>query len=190
MVDISALGNLNAAEPLDLEIYPDAGPSMNLPTAGRYTVRAPENFPAEAFGATKAGFLSAQVDPTIVGPSHEGYTIRYTRVSAKPFNRRGVKVSQLGDYLRATGRKGLVPSDPQSQADAVAETANTIYQIDTDWRVFEKATGFALEGMSRFPSDGNGGHVPVIQSPTEKNEDGSPVMLRANLVVTRFVPAS
>jgi hypothetical protein len=189
MVDISSLGNLNAAEPLDMEIYPDAAAPTPLPTAGRYTVRAPETFPSEAFGSTKAGFLSAQVDPTIVGPDHEGYTIRFTKVSAKPFKRRGVTVSQLGDYLRATGKKGLIPSDPQSQADAVAETTNSLYQIDLDWRVYEKTTGWQLEGMKNFPSDGNGGHVPLIPSPTEKNEDGTPAMLRANAFVTRFVGA-
>jgi len=189
MVDISSLGNLNPTEPLDLDIYPDdTGPST-LPPAGRYTVRAPESFPSDAFGATKAGFLSAQVDPTIVGPTHENFVIRFTRVSAKPFKRRGVTVSQLGYYLRATGRKGLIPSDPQSQADAVAETTNRVYQVDTDWRIYEKATGWTLEGMKNFPSDGQGGHVPVIPSQTEKNEDGTPLMLRANLVVVRFVEA-
>lgn len=190
-----------------MDIYIDSKEFTGIPKAGRYTVRAPENFPQEAFGATKAGYLSVAVDPTIVGPTNEGFPIRFTKVSAKTWNRGGVRVSQLGDYLRACGRRANVSADPQAQADAVEQTANSIYQIDADWRAYCKEDGFQVEGMDRFPSDGNGGKLPYFAHPTLKakdpttgetikvvdaktgNEIEQPLMLRANLVVTRYVSA-
>lgn len=190
MADISALGDLNSAEPLDLDIYKDASEGIPLPKKGRYVVQAPDSFPNEAFSRTKAGFLSAQVDPTILGPTNEGYTLRFTKVSAKTFKRGGITASHLGDYLRATGRRGQVGNDPQAQAEAVEETANQPYQVEVDWRAYNKSSGYQLEGMERFPSDGNGGHLPWCEDPNEKDpETGKPVRLRANVFVKRFVPA-
>lgn len=188
MADISMLGNLNSAEPLDLSLYVDTKEAPPLPKKGRYTVRAPESFPNTAFGATRAGFLSAQIDPTIVAPSNEGYTLRFTKVSAKTFKRGGMSVSQIGDYLRATGSRTPVEGDPQAQANAVEQTANKVYQVDIDWRAYCKEDGLQVEGMERFPSDGNGGHLPFIAHPTLKNQEtGEPLMLRANAVVVRYI---
>lgn len=154
-------------------------------------MQAPESFPSEAFGKTQAGFLSVQIDPKIVGPTNAGYTLRFTKISAKPFKRGGVTVSQVGDYLRAVGVRGKVSSDPQSIADTVEQTANMTYEVDADWRAFHKGTGFTLEGMERFPSDGNGGHLPYVEHPTEKDPiTGEPVLVRANLVVKRYVAAA
>lgn len=201
--DISSLTNLSAsAEPLDLDQYPDARESAPLPKAGEYVVRAPESFPSAAFGATKAGSLSAQVDPTIVGPTDEGYTMRFIKVSAKVFKRNGLPASQLGDYLRACGIKGKVSADPQSQADAVEQTANSIYRVAADWRAYHTSTGFQVEGMEKFPTDGNGGHLPYYLHPTEKeidqttgqvvldqNGEPKPLKLRAQMYVKRFIAA-
>lgn len=179
---------MNPVEPLDLENYADNREStFSLPPAGRYTVRAPESFPAASFGRTAKGDLSAQVDPTIVAPSHEGYLLRFTKVSAKPFQRGSVKVSQMGDYLRACGIRTRI-TDEQGLADAVETTANLLFEIDAEWRAYNKNTKFSVEGMSRFPSDGQGGHLPWYPDPTEKDESGEPVKLRANLVVSRYVP--
>lgn len=188
MADISALGEMKQVEQLDLENYQDNKEFSSLPKAGRYIVRAPESFPPAAFGRTQAGSLSIQVDPQIVGPTNEGYTLRFTKISAKTFKRGGVTVSQVGDYLRANGFRGKLSTE-QDQADAVEGTANSTYQVDVDWRAYNKVSKFSLEGMDRFPSDGNGGHLPWTEDPNEKDEQGNPVRLRANLVVTRFVPA-
>jgi hypothetical protein len=192
MADISQLGSLNASEPLDMAIYKDTQErkGFQLPKKGRYSFRAPESFPTEAFGKTQAGFLSAQVDPTIVGPSNEGYRVRFTKVSAKTFKRGGVTVSQVGDYLRAFGRRVNVGGNPQELADAVEQTANLTFEAEGDWRVYEKGTGWVLEGMENFPSDGNGGYIPVVDSPTQTDENGNPTKLRANFVITRYVPQS
>lgn len=169
---------------------------------GRYTVQAPNSFPPAAFGRTKAGSLSAQVDPTIIGPTNEGYLIRFTKVSAKQFKRGGTTtVSQMGDYLRACGIRGRL-TDEQALADAVEQTANAVYEVDLNWRAYNKASGFSVEGMERFPSDGNGGHLPWFEDPNdferdENNEvklgpDGQKLhkRLRANVVVDRFVPSA
>ena len=191
VADISLLGNLNSSEPLDLDIYKDAQELPLLPPAGRYTVQAPESFPTEAFGKTQANFLSVQIDPKIVSNGHDGYTLRYTIISAKPFKRSGVTVSQVGDYLRAVGVRGKVGSDPASIVEAVEQTANQLYEVDIDWRAFHKGTGFTVKGMTNFPSDGNGGRLPYVLHPTEKDPtSGEPVKVRANLVVKRFIAAT
>ena len=203
MADISALGNLNPAEPLDLDIYKSAQEGPSLPRKGRYVVKAPESFPPTAFGATRAGFLKVSVDPQIVGPTNEGYTLRFTSVSSKPFKRSGMSVSQLGDYLKATGLTSTIAGDPQSQANAVERTANATYQVDIDWRAYNKNTGFQVEGMEHFPSDGNGGHQPWTVDPNDFETDESGVVvkdaktgkpvnkrLRANAVVVRYVATS
>ena len=194
MADISNLANLQSTEPLDWEKYADAKEAPQPPRKGRYQLRAPDSF---TFTATAAGFLQAQVDPTVVGPSHPGYSLRFQRVSAKPFTRSGVKVSQLGDYLRAVGM-AVRPTTPQEQANAIESTAGRIFTADLDWEVYCKGCKFTLKGEENFPADGNGGHLPVIKCPNCKAtsvdaagaEVVTPVNLRANVRIDRFVAAS
>lgn len=201
-MDISHLGGLAPVEPLDLDSYLDNKESnFQLPPKGRYTVRAPESFTQASFGVTRAGALSITVDPTIVSPTNEGFNIRFTKVSAKPFKRGASTASQAGDYLRACGLRGKYTTN-EAISDAVEQTANALLQVDLDWRAYNKNTGFSVEGMERFPSDGNGGHLPWFNDPTdfEAAEDGSikldaegnklPKRLRANVVVSRYIPAS
>jgi hypothetical protein len=191
MADISALGTLVTAEPVDLDNYKDQrGPARGLPKAGVYTVRAPESFPAEAFGATQKGYLKIQVDPTIVGPTNEGYTIRYTSISAKPFDRDGSQVSQVGDYLRGLGIRAKITGDPQELADLVESTAGATYEVYADWVAEHRGSGFKLKGMKNFPTDAAGEPQSWIEHPSEKDAEGHPLRLRANLVVSRFIPAS
>lgn len=190
MADISALTGLAAVEPLDWDKYADAKESQVPPRKGRYQLRAPESF---TFASTAAGYLSAQVDPTVVGPSDSGYVVKFQRVSAKPFLRSGVKVSQLGDYLRAVGIT-LRPTSPSEQATAVEQTAGRIYQGDIDWDAYCKACKFSLKGYENFPADGKGGHQPFVKCPNCKvvADDGSEsaVTLRANARVDRFVSSA
>jgi hypothetical protein len=193
--DISALGTLNNSQPLDLDIYKPAQ-EFRLPPAGRYIVRAPERFESTSFGKSNSGYLKAQVDPTIIGTvdggtTGQGMQVRYVNVSAKSWtNKQGESESQLGRYLRAAGFKGAIPGDPQSQADAVEQTANRQYTVYLDWRARNNRTGFTVEGMSNFPKLADGTHQSWIQDPEEKDEKGNPVRLRANLTVTRFFAAA
>lgn len=187
MANLSHLTNLQPTEALDLNDYADAT-GFELPPAGEYIVRAPEMFPTEAFGVSAAGALTVQIDPTIMGPTGEGFTVKFTRVSAKQFSRAGKTASQLGDYLRACGVSGVFKT-PQEQAEAVEQTAGRVYKIELDWRAYNKNTKFQVEGMHRFPSNGNGGYLPYFIDPTEKDEKGNPLRLRANLTVKRYIAA-
>lgn len=188
MADLSHLGGLNQVEALDLANYADNKEStFRLPPKGRYTLRTPESFPSAAFSRTKAGALSVQIDPTIIGPTNEGFTIKYTKVSAKPFQRDGKYVSQVGDYLRSCGFKGTI-KDEQEIGDAVEATAGAVYEAKIDWRAYSKS-GFSLQGMERFPKNPDGTYQSWVEDPTLKDENGNPVKVRANLVIDRFIPA-
>lgn len=183
--DISNLTNLQSAEPLDWENYADAKEAPPPPPKGRYVVRSAEKI---TFGATQAGFLSAQIDPTVVGPSNEGYKFNFTKVSGKPFKRGAATVSQMGDYLRAAGSPAR-PRTPQEQADAVEATAGATLQVDVDWEAYCKGCKYTLKGMEKFPKLPSGGHDQWVTCPNCKDESGSPVNLRARSKVDRFVAA-
>jgi hypothetical protein len=198
--DISALGGLREIEPLDLENYQDQKDFIPIPKKGRYTVQAPPSFPSTAYGRSQAGALTAQVDPTITAGPHEGYKIRFVKPSAKTYKRNGATVSQMGDYFRAFGIRRKFTTEVEI-ADAVEETANRTYQVDLDWKVWNKNTQSGIEGMENFPSDGNGGHLPYWDDPQDFVKDESTgefilddngnkvnVRLRANVYVTKFVP--
>lgn len=190
-VNISALGNLVAAEPLDLDTYNDVKdrPRFQLPRKGRYMLRAPESFPETAFGTTKAGHLKAQIDPTIVGPTNEGFGLRFISISAKPYERSGGKVSQFGDYLRSCGRKGALPGDPQTLADAIAATAGQTFYADIDWKAYNGVTGMEVRGMENFPTDDEGNPQSWIEDPNDVDADGNAKRLRANLEIRRYISA-
>lgn len=188
MADLSHLGGLNPVEALDLANYAENKEStFRMPAAGRYTVQAPTTFPAAAFGRTKAGSLSVQIDPTVVGPTNEGLTIRFTKVSAKVFKRGDSNVSQAGDYLKACGFSGEL-KDEQQIADAIESTAGSIYEVKLDWRVYNTKTGFSLQGMTRFPKLADGTYQSWVEDPNDTDESGAPKRLRANLVVDRYIP--
>ena len=187
MADISALGELRPVEPLDLENYKENQALPPLPPAGVYTLQAPDTFPPLT-RSQKSGAMLVQIDPKIVGPTNQGFPIRFTKVSAKTYKRGGTNVSQLGDYFKACGLMGRY-EDEAAQAEAVDQTANRTYQAEVDWKVWNKATQTEVVGMEKFPSDGNGGHEPYYYT-GEKDESGNPIKLRANLVISRFIPAS
>jgi hypothetical protein len=190
MADISALGNLQDITPVDLSLYKGQTEStFRLPKAGRYTVQAPESIGDEAFGASQAGALTARIDPTIVGPEHAGMEIRFVKVSAKQWERKGELVSQMTDYLKACGLNGTYTT-AQELADAVQSTAGLTYDVILDWRAFNRNTGATVEGMKNFPSDGQGGHLSYFEDQNDLDETGKPRRVRANLVVTRFIAPS
>lgn len=188
MADLSALGNLNPVEPIDMSAYAEVKAStFRLPVAGIYTLQAPESFPQAAYGRTKKGALSIAVDPTVIGPSNEGFTVRFTKVSATVFKRDGRNVSQVGDYLKACGVTGAFSSE-QELADAVEQTAGKVYQAKLDWKVYNTNTGFSLKGMHRFPKLEDGSYQSWVEDPSEKDaETGKPKRLRANIEVDKYI---
>lgn len=195
MADLTHLGGLNPVEALDFANYADNKEStFRLPPKGVYTLRAPDSFPSAAFTRTKAGSLQIQIDPTIVGPTHEGFTVRYVKVSTKTFERNKTLVSQVGDYLRAHGFNGTL-TDEQSIADAVEATAGLTYQAKLDWKSYNKRTGWAIEGMEKFPKNADGTYQSWIIDPQEAgktDEQGRQLRVLANLFIPLggFVPAS
>ena len=195
MADLSHLGGQREIQALDLDdTYPVAKEStFQLAPKGVYTLRAPDSFPIAAFGRTNAGAISAQIDPTIVGPTNEGYTVRFVKVSAKTFERGGKQVSQMGDYLKACGFRGRLTTE-EELVDAVTNTAGMIYQAKLDWRAYNKRTGFSLEGMERFPRNQDGTYQSWITDPAEvgkTDENGRPLRVLASLQVPfgGFIPA-
>lgn len=190
MADLSSLGNLAPVDVLDLnDTYVDARENtFRLPAKGEYVLQAPDSFPDAAFAATKEGYLLVQIDPTITGPTNEGFQLRYQKVSAKPFDRSGVKASKAGDYLRACGFSGTLKT-PQSIADAIEQTAGITYRAAIDWRAYNSKSGFTLEGMERFPKLKDGSYQSWVEDPTAKDDTGQPQRVRANLVIKRFIAA-
>lgn len=192
-VDISGLGNLQRAEPIDLSVpVPVPSGPQTLPPAGVYRVRAPE-FRVEMFATSQAGFLVARVDPIIVGGTpYDGHEIRFTRVSAKTYTdaRTGAVTSQMAEYLRAFGIKAVLTGDPQQAADLVASTAGQEAEAYLNWVVEHRPSGFRLRGMKNFPPDGQGGYLPVVTHPdaTVTDARGQRLNLRANVEVTRWIP--
>jgi hypothetical protein len=191
MASISNL-NLQPSEDLNLDTYAvtSGGSGKTFPPKGRYTLRVRENFPNEAFGATKAGALSVAIDPTIVGPVGEGRQLKFTRLSAKTFKRGNSEASQLGDFLKACGITGVVPGDPQKLADLAESTANRTFEADLDWEAYAKnpdGSVVDVKGMQNFPKRDDGSYQPYLLSDHETDEQGQPKKIFANLRIQRFV---
>jgi len=195
LVDISALGNLEPVQAIDLSVVPEAPKkAFSFPRAGVYTIVAPEVIPAEAFGKTQAGNLSARVDPKIVGPTNEGYELRFTNLSAKVYqdSRTGLDTSQVAQYLQAFGITEQLTGDPQQAANLIASTAGQTAEVYADWVAEHRPSKFKLSGMKNFPSDGAGGYVSYIEHPDPdvQGPTGDRLRLRANLVVKRWIAKS
>lgn len=194
MADLSHLGGLNPTETLDLDsTYPVTKEStFRLAPKGTYVLRAPDSFPTAAFGSTKNGSLSVQIDPTVTSGDYQGTTIRFQKVSATTFERGGKRVSQIGDYLKACGYSGSIRSN-DDLANAVESTAGKTYQAKLDWRAYNKRTGLSLEGMERFPKLADGSYQPWIIDPAEvgkTDDNGRQLRVFANLQIPfgGFVP--
>lgn len=186
MADLSQLGNLAPSQQLDLNVYKDAKGGVGFPSAGEYVLRTRESFPAAAFGATQAGNLKVSLDPTIMGPTNEGFQLRFCEISAKVFDRNGSPASYIADYLRSVGYRGDVPAEPQPIADLLEGTAGATFSAYLDWEA--RRGDFGVKGMKNFPIDAKTGeHQSWIEHPTEKDAEGNPLRLRANLRIKRFI---
>lgn len=202
MADLSHLDGLVPSEAIDLDsltpVKATGSGGRPVPPPGRYTVRAPESFPAQAFGRSNAGALLTQIDPTIVGGEHDGYQIRFVKVSAKPFQQtrkvdgteRKETTSQVAQYLKACGMNGTIPSSPKEIANLVERTAGQMYEVETDWKVWDKfnQVEYTLrKNPDMFAKDEDGNPLPFV---VVKDPDGNDFRLRANVEITRFISAS
>lgn len=166
-----------------------------FPNRGWYTLRTTDSFTQDSFVPNKAGTaLTIQIDPVIVGPTNEGYQLKFSsgRISAKTYQRvdrttgEAKTVSQLSDFLKACGYTGVVPGDPQQQADLAEQQAGKTFEALLDWRAYDPSTAKEVSGMENFPSDGKGGFLPYILSEQATDDEGNPKKVWANLEIVRF----
>lgn len=185
---------LQTGEPLDLDVYPvNREGGASFPKAGKYILQVQ---PAITFGQSKANALTASLDAVIVGPTNTDFKVRYIRVSAKQYPRKDASgtqrlASQMGDLLKACGVEGTFDG-PQALADAVESTVGRSFTAMVDWRAYNKNNpGFEVKGMDNFPVGPNGERQPWTVDPDDIDpETNEPRRLRANLEVTRFIPAT
>ena len=78
------------------------------------------------FGATDAGFLTAEMTQTVASGELEGRIISFDRVSAKPFDRGGVKVSMITDHIRAVYPVGAPERSARTNAEKAAAIARPL----------------------------------------------------------------
>lgn len=194
MADISSLSGLQPVESVSLSEYKTAKAGFQLPKAGRYTLQSPESFTPASFTATRSGAMSTDVSSRIVGPTSEGFTLRFQNVSDKVFDRDGGKASYAGDYLRAVGFTGDLPGTHEEIANLIEQYAGAQYEAVLDWEARHRASGFQVKGMRNFPTDPKTGQPQSwINHPSEKvanPETGEmePLRLRANINVTKYIP--
>jgi len=104
------------------------------------------------------GYLNVLLDPiklTRAG-SYDGYTIRFTRASVKPFQKNGEPIkgnpNKLANFLRACG----LQVKPQTNADytaAVNAAKGKAFGFTIDWEAYNKDTGERVKGFTNFPED-------------------------------------
>src|SRR3990167_3777405 len=193
---MASIGNLSVqpTETVDISSAYPVSTGRRFPNKGWYTLRTTDAFTEESFTPNKAGTaLTFQIDPTIVGPTNEGYQLKYNsgRISAKTYQRtdrsgKSATVSQLSDFLKASHYNGVVPGDAQAQADLVEQQAGSTFDALLDWRAWDPSTQTEIKGMENFPKNAAGEYVPYVESATETDDDGKAKRIWANLEIVRF----
>lgn len=160
MADIAQM-ELTEPDPIDFEKYQDGstGQSYAPPPEGQYVAKAPifrDNGtttigPDNSFGATKAGYLKVAIDPIeIVGPTNEGYKVRFASLSAKKYsNREG---NQILDFLRACGLP-IRPKTNDEYKSAIKMASGKVFKFGLVWEAYIKDTEQTIKGQDNFPLD-------------------------------------
>lgn len=151
MADV-AQTNLIEPDEIDFENYQEGGGGQSFapPPEGKYLGKAPI-FTADSFGATQAGYLKVAIDPIeIVGPTGQGYKLKYSSLSAKKYsNREG---NQIIDFLRACGS----PTRPKTNDEyksAVKLCSGKVFEFGLVWEAYNKDTKETTKGEQNFPPD-------------------------------------
>lgn len=167
MSDIGQM-NLKEPEPVNWEEYnsgsrfqappPALGPDGKPITYYGVVADAKEDTPDE-------GYLNYILDPIkiVQAGTDNGYTLRFTRASVKPFTKKGPdgepiaikgNPNKLANLLRAAG----LAVKPQTNADyraavkaVVAAKKPVMFTID--WEAYNKDTGERVKGYLAFPDD-------------------------------------
>jgi hypothetical protein len=115
---------------------------------------------ANQYAVDKEGnaYLNYTFDPIrLVGAGvYDGYTIRFTSASLKPFEKNGEPIkgnpSKLGNALRSAG----MTSKPQTNAEwraAVNQLKGKKVMFTIDWEAKNKEAGEVVKGFLAFPTD-------------------------------------
>jgi len=145
------------------------------------------------FNATAGGYLSAEMTQTVATGEFEGRIVTFDRVSAKPFDRQGVKVSMLTDHLRAVypvGAPERSARSNQEKAQAVEAAEGKVFKAIVQWDGYcghketdkEGQAAFTVKGARNFPTNGSGKPAETMTCPT----CGATVQARAR--INRRIP--
>lgn len=149
----------------------------------------------------KAFILQTQV----VGGEHDGKTVRNLRVWTSQFERNGVKVSGLGDLIRAIDDTARFTTF-QDAAAVIQKAADqkTPIQVSLKWEAFdveyfnakggqslvrkspeEKALRkeATVKGMTNFRQAADGSYLPEVVGPSGNT-------LEARIVINSYTPSS
>jgi len=192
-VSISEIGNLQASEPVDLDIYKTINRARptGLPPRGEYEVRVPDSFSKENFGATQAGLLKVTFNVAIAAGDRTGFPIRVRNMSAKVWtDKQGHQQSGIGEYLASMGYQGTLPTDPQRLVDLICATAGRTVTAYCDWVAEHYASQYKVTGMRNFPTGADGQPQSFVPHPTEKDAEGNALRLRANLEIRKWLVPS
>lgn len=149
------------------------------------------------FTATREKFLQAQMDHVVSGGEHDGARVAFDRISNKPFDRQGVRVSMMKDHLRALGDRNTYRTH-QDYATAVEAGEGKPFKAAIDWEggcnhpgtpqecEWSDSNVFRVRGERNFPAAANGtaGHL----SETKCTTCGQ--MVQARTRITRRIAAS
>lgn len=150
----AAMMNMVDFDPIegDYEDGGGSGKSYAPPPEGRYFGQAPIITDAN-FGTTREGKLKVTLDPiTVVNPGGEGdgYEVRFTQLSAKPYAVTYRKGSQAIDFIRACG----INANPQSLDELknyLKMCSGKTFQFALQWEAYNKDTQTSTKGMDNFP---------------------------------------
>lgn len=136
------------------------------------------------FSATGKGYLQAQMEHVVAGGENDGAKIAFDRVSDKPFERSGVRVSMASDQIRA-----VYPPDQRPVCRTHAEYAAALeaaegkpFKGQVQWEGGCNHDGtefvcdwnddkvFRVKGARNFPQNGAGKPSETITCPTCKQD--------------------
>lgn len=177
---------------VDFENYQDQSEFPPPAPEGVYTFKQE----SVEFDVTAEKFLLAILNHTIVAPGEQvdGHKLNFDRVSNKPFDRNGVKVSQMADQIRALGIVER-PRTAEDYAKAIESGVGQTWKGQIQWEAGCNHAGtehevdwkdgkvFRLKGMKKFPALPNGGHADTTTCPTCGTE------VRARERISRRIPA-
>lgn len=104
------------------------------------------------------GYLQFLLDPIkiIRSGSADGYTIRFTRISTKPFTKNDQPIkgnpNKVANFLRSAGLQAKPQTNSEYRASVQAVKTKPV-AFTVDWSAYNKDTGEKVNGYLSFPDD-------------------------------------